>query len=80
MGALAASGRNVFKLPFGPMLVGFEHLPFGDKDALSAAMADDVAAIILEPVQGEGGVWPAPPGYLAAARELARTRRHAHTG
>jgi putrescine aminotransferase len=69
-GSLAASGRDVFKRPFGQMLSGFDHVPFGEFASLRDAMGEDVAAVILEPVQGEGGVRPAPPGYLAEARKL----------
>src|SRR3712207_6874959 len=50
--------------PFEPLPGGVEFLPFGDTAALEAAMADDVAALVLEPIQGEAGVRPLPPGYL----------------
>src|SRR3712207_1916566 len=56
--------------PFEPLPGGVEFLPFGDTAALEAAMADDVAAVVLEPIQGEAGVRPLPPGYLVKAREL----------
>ena len=74
MGALALTHKAAYREPFAPLPGGVEHLPFGDVDALAAAMGDDVAALVLEPVQGEAGVRPLPPGYLAAAREL--TSRH----
>lgn len=70
MGALSASGRDVFKTPFAPLVPGFFHVPFGDVDALSAAVNGETAAVILEPVQGENGIRIAPPGYLTAARAL----------
>lgn len=70
MGALALTHKAAYREPFEPLPGGVEHVPFGDVDALAAAMADDVAAVFLEPVQGEAGVRPLPPGYLAAAREL----------
>src|SRR5699024_11289339 len=66
--------KAAYREPFMPLPGGVEHLPFGDVDALAAAMDDDVAALVLEPLQGEAGVRPLPPGYLAAAREL--TSRH----
>ncbi len=74
MGALALTHKAAYREPFAPLPGGVEHLPFGDVDALAAAMDDDVAAVVLEPLQGEAGVRPLPPGYLAAAREL--TSRH----
>ncbi len=74
MGALALTHKAAYRDPFAPLPGGVEHLPFGDVDALAAAMGDDVAAVVLEPLQGEAGVRPLPPGYLAAAREL--TTRH----
>ena len=69
-GALAATGQPAKRVPFEPMLSGFQHVPFGDIDALQTAMDRDVVAVLLEPIQGEGGVVVPPPGYLAAAREL----------
>ncbi len=74
MGALALTGKPAIAEPFTPLPGGVEHVPFGDVAALEAAVDDDVAAVVLEPIQGEAGVHPAPPGYLRAARAL--TRRH----
>ena len=74
MGALALTHKPAYREPFEPLPDGVEHLPFGDLGALEAAMGDDVAALVLEPIQGEVGVRSLPPGYLAAAREL--TARH----
>lgn len=74
MGALAMTWNPSYREPFAPMPGGVEHVPYGDVDALAAALSDhgagEVAAVVLEPVQGEGGVLPAPDGYLAAARRL----------
>ena len=73
MGSLALTGKLALRAPFEPMMPGVEHLPT-DLDALEAAMGDDVAALVLEPIKGEAGVVPLPEGFLTAAREL--TRRH----
>ena len=70
MGALALTHRPAYREPFEPLPGGVEHLPFGDVDALRAAVDDTVAAVVLEPIQGEAGVRPLPEGYLAAAREV----------
>ena len=73
MGALALTHKAAYREPFAPLPAEVEFLPFGDVDALEAAFAEDgekVAAMFLEPVQGEAGVRPLPPGYLARAREL----------
>ena len=69
LGALAATGQDKYKDGFGP-LPGVTHVPYGDLEAVRAAMGPDVAGILVEPVQGEGGVLPAPPGFL---RELTGT-------
>lgn len=74
MGALALTGKPAITEPFAPLPGGVEHVPFGDAEALAAAVSDDVAAVVLEPIQGEGGVRVAPAGYLRAARAI--TRRH----
>ncbi len=73
MGALALTHKAAYREPFEPLPPGVEFLPFGDSAALEAAFATDgdkVAAIFLEPVQGEAGVRTLPPGYLALARRL----------
>ena len=72
MGALALTHKAAYREPFEPLPGGVEHLPAGDVEALRAALSDDVAALVVEPVQGEAGVRPLPDGDLAAARELTR--------
>ncbi len=75
LGALGGTSKAMFREPFLPLLK-WSHVPFGDVDALSMLMkacdfsGDRVAAVVIEPIQGEGGINVAPPGYLAAAREL----------
>jgi acetylornithine/N-succinyldiaminopimelate aminotransferase len=69
MGALALTGKPALQEPFLPMVPGVEHLPT-TIEALEAALGDDVAALILEPIKGETGVVPLPDGYLRRAREL----------
>lgn len=70
MGALAATWRDKYRDPFEPVMPGVEFVPYNDADALNDAVDDDTAAVILEPVQGEGGVHPADSRYLQQARTL----------
>ncbi|CVK19856.1 acetylornithine/succinylornithine family transaminase [Sporomusa sphaeroides] len=70
LGALSATGRDLFRDPFQPLLTGFSHVPFGDIDALRQAVDEETAAVILEPVQGEGGIIVPPVGYLSAVRDI----------
>jgi acetylornithine aminotransferase len=70
MGALALTGKESIRQPFGPFGVEVRFVRYGDTGALAAAVGPDCAAVFLEPCQGEAGVVPAPAGYLAAAREL----------
>jgi acetylornithine/N-succinyldiaminopimelate aminotransferase len=72
MGALTLTGQPSKRDPFVPLVPGVTHVPFGDVDALRAAVDTETAAVFLEPVLGEGGVIPAPDGYLHAAREITK--------
>ncbi|WP_435299922.1 acetylornithine transaminase [Timonella sp. A28] len=77
MGALALTSKAAYREPFEPLPGGVEFLPFGDLNALEQAFAhdgNDIAMMIVEPLQGEAGVVPLPHGYMAKAREL--TSRH----
>ncbi|BDH77038.1 acetylornithine transaminase [Actinomyces naeslundii] len=73
MGALALTHKAAYREPFEPLPGGVEFVPAGDTEALRNALGPDVAALIVEPVQGEAGVRELPAGYLEAARELTRT-------
>jgi acetylornithine/N-succinyldiaminopimelate aminotransferase len=70
MGALALTAKEAYRAPFEPLPGGVVHIPFGDVEALKNAVDESVAAVFLEPIQGEAGVRPLLPGYLRAAREL----------
>ncbi|WP_019807361.1 acetylornithine transaminase [Saccharomonospora halophila] len=74
MGALALTGQEDKRTPFEPLVPGVAHVPYGDVAALDAAVDDDTAAFVVEPVQGENGAVVPPSGYLRAAREI--TARH----
>lgn len=68
MGALSVSGRDKYKKPFAPLVPGCELVPFNDIAALEAAVDDNTAAVLLEPIQGEGGINIATDEYLQSAR------------
>ncbi len=71
-GALALTHRPAYREPFEPLLPGVSHVPWGDVDALRAAVTRDTSALVLEPIQGEAGVRPGDPAYLRVAREVTR--------
>lgn len=68
MATLAATGQEKYQKPFSPLPPGFTHVPFNDIEAMRQATRDDTVAVMLEPVQGEGGIHPADPDYLHAVR------------
>ncbi len=71
---IAAAGSEKMTKGFGPLLPGFKHVPWGDHDALHAAIDDNTAAILIEPVQGEGGIRPLPDQCLKGLRDLCDQR------
>lgn len=70
--AIAAAGSDKMTKGFGPLLPGFVHLPFGDHDALHAAITETVGAILIEPIQGEGGIRQVPDQCLRGLRDLCQ--------
>ncbi len=74
MGALSATGRDMYREPFEPLVPGFKRVPFGDADAIEKAITEDTAAVIIEPIQGEGGIVLPPENYLKEVREI--TKKH----
>ncbi len=74
LGSLSSTHKESYQAPFRPLIEFFGQAPFGDIAALEAVIDEHTAAVILEPIQGEGGINLPPPGYLPAVRELTRRR------
>ncbi len=73
-GALSATWNKAYREPFEPLVPGYSHVPYNNLEALSRAVSDKTAAVILEVVQGEGGVYPGSAEYLRGAQQLCRER------
>ena len=74
MACISATGQDKVKKDFGPLLGGFVHVPFGDLEATRAALDENTVAILVEPIQGEGGIHPATPEFLRGLRALCDER------
>lgn len=74
LACISATGQDKVKKDFGPLPEGFAHLPFNDLAAVRAAVDEKTVAILVEPIQGEGGIHPATPEFLLGLRELCDER------
>lgn len=74
MGSLSASGRDLYKSPFEPLVPEFQHVPFGDIQALAQVVNNETAAVILEPIQGEGGIIIPPDDYFQKVALLCKDK------
>ena len=74
LGALSATWNKKYRAPFEPVVPEFRHVPFNKPAALREAITEDTAAVLLEAVQGEGGIHPATPEFLQTAQEVCRER------
>jgi len=72
LAAITATGQPKYQQGFEPLVPGFKYVPYNDLEALAAAIGPGTCAIMLEPIQGEGGVVTPDPGYLAGVKELCR--------
>jgi acetylornithine/N-succinyldiaminopimelate aminotransferase len=70
MGSITATGQPKYQKAFEPLVPGFKYVPFNDIEALRSVVSDNTCAVLLEPIQGESGVYPATKEFLTAAREL----------
>lgn len=75
LATLAATGRAKYRKGFAPDMPGFRQVPYNDLEALRGAITDRTCAVLIEPVQGEGGILPADPGYLKAVRALCDEKK-----
>src|SRR5205085_759937 len=71
MGALSATGQSKYHAGVEPLLAGFRYAPYGDLDAVAKLIDAETIALMVEPIQGEGGINIPPPGYLEGLRALA---------
>ena len=74
MGSLSATWNKKYREPFEPLVPDYSHVPYNNIEALEKAVTDKTAAVLLETVQGEGGVYPADPSYMEAVREICTER------
>jgi len=70
MGSLSATGRELFRRPFDPLVPGFVHVPFNDAKAVAEVMDEDTAGVLVEPIQGEGGIRCPSASYLRELRSI----------
>ncbi len=68
--SLAAIGREEYRKPFGAMVPGYKHVPYNNLSAMEEAITEDTACVIIEPVQGEGGIYPASDDYMKGLRKI----------